>query len=192
MEFQIDLLKNLVSIFKDLIFTLGIIVGGIWAYFKFRKLNVYKESILKIEELQKKLKEQPVVKASIEASIKSLRIDRYIIGEIIMTNSGNRNTFLDFRDSICTATEIDNKVIEETLFGEVFYGHINYETYVLRAGNQINIPFIIKVNNSDIYLVDFWINVPHKDQEIYNDMGVYRKFDKTYWGTQKYIIRVEK
>ena len=79
MEFQSDQLKEYAGIFKDVIFTFGIIIGGIWAYFKFRKLNVYKESILKIEELEKKLKEQPIVNTSIEATLKTLGNDRYII-----------------------------------------------------------------------------------------------------------------
>ena len=192
MAIQTDQLKDFASIVKDAIFTLGIIIGGIWAYFKFRKLNVYKESILKIEELEKKLKEQPIVKTSIEASLKTLGNDRYILGEITMINSGNRSTYLEFYDSICTATEVDYNEIEDTFFGKEFIGYINYDSYVLKAGNQINIPFIIKINNSDIYLIAFWINVPKKDQElyqdIYNDMGVLRKADKMYWGTQKYIV----
>jgi hypothetical protein len=192
MEIQTDQLKDFASIFKDVIFTLGIIIGGIWAYFKFRKLNIYKESILKIEELKKKLKEQPIVKTSIEASLKTLGNDRYILGEIIMINSGNRNTFLEFCDSICTATEVDYNEFEETFFGKEFNGFINCDLCILKAGNQINIPFIIKVNDSDIYLIDFWINVPQKDQElyqdIYNDIGVHRKAGKIYWGAQKYIV----
>jgi hypothetical protein len=192
MDIQIDQLKDYASIFKDVIFTLGIIIGGIWAYFKFRKLNVYKESILKIEELEKKLKEQPIVKTSVEATLKILGNDRYILGEIIMINSGNRNTFLEFHDSLCTATEVDYNIIEETFFGKLFNGFIDVDSIVLKAGNQIIIPFIIKVNNSDIFLIDFWINVPKKDQElyqdIYNDLGVQRKAGKIYWGTQKYIM----
>ena len=109
-----------------------------------------------------------------------------------MINSGNRNTFLEFHDSICTATEVDYNKIEETFFGKVFDAYINVDSIVLKAGNQINIPFIIKVTKIDIYLIDFWINIPKKDQElyqnIYNDMGVHRKAGKIYWGTQKYIV----
>ncbi len=193
METQIDHLRDFANFFKDIIFTLGIIIGGIWAYFKFRKLNVYKESILKIEELEKKLKEQPIVQTSIEASFKILGNDKYIIGEVLMINSGNRNTFLDFNDSICTASEVSYNEVEKNYFGKEFSGYINYDTYVLKAGNQINIPFIIKVDNADIYLIDFWINVPKKElklyREIYNDLGVRRKAETVYWGTQKYIVQ---
>jgi hypothetical protein len=68
MENQLTQIKDMVSIFKDIILALGVIVGGIWAYLKFKKLNVYRESILKIEELQKRLKDQPIINVILNAS----------------------------------------------------------------------------------------------------------------------------
>lgn len=191
MAIQIDQLKDFASIFKDVIFTLGIIIGGIWAYFKFRKLNNYKESILKIDELEKRLKEQPIVRTSIEASLKTVGDYRCILGEISMINSGNRTTHLEFHDSICLATDVSTNGIEETLFGKEFNGYINYDSFILQAGSQINIPFIIPVNKGAIFLIDFWIVIPPNDkelyQEFYNNMGVRRKAGKIFWGTQKYV-----
>jgi hypothetical protein len=185
-------LVDIFSIFKDLIVTFGIIIGGLWGYFKFKKLNVYKESILKIEELEKKLKEQPIINTSIEASFQIINNNNFIIGEITMINTGNRNTFLEFQNSICNATIIKYNEKNEILFDKEFNGYINLDTYILNAGNHINIPFIIKVEKGEIYLIEFWIIVPQKDQQlydnIYNDLGVMRKADKIYWGTQKHIL----
>jgi hypothetical protein len=118
-----------------------------------------------------------------------IKIDKtnYIQGEVQIRNDGNRNTFLNFNNIIFTATEILNSQHVRDCFGGLFEGYVAYNEYVIRAGNQINVPFLIKVNSCNDFLIDFWIPVPKKDQDIYSELGVYKKVDETYWGAQKII-----
>lgn len=187
MDLSLAYFKEIASVIKDLVFALGLLIGGVWAYLKFKRLNTYKESTLKIRELEEKLKSQPIIRVNIDIESICIENNQLVIGEAIIINTGNRNTNLDFEKTICKATEIRTNESIEEMDGEKFPGYISMYDYVLRAGNQVTVPFIIKIDSKKLFRIDFWVEVPLVDRDIYSELNIADKDEKRYFGTQKFL-----
>lgn len=98
MTFDHEKWKNALAGIQSLAVTIAVIVGGIWSLYTFDVLGARDRASAELRELQYTLDQQATVQIEMEAEQIYLPGDteRYVLIEVTIQNTGNRNTILNF------------------------------------------------------------------------------------------------
>lgn len=178
--------KDVAAGIQNLAVAMAVIVGGVW--------TVYTFSILGTREKAKaELFKQAVLQIEVDARQERIAgVSSPIIGAVVkITNTGNRNTFLDFKEPPLSVTRIDfdNNGTAQPGFSRT-QPHLFGAWMVLRTGATVQFPYFLTVTEPGLYVVAFRVLLTSEEKEESDKISekTVQPADRVYWPGYAYIV----
>lgn len=168
--------KNYTESFKNIVISLGVIIGGLWTVYVFSAKLEVQNAKAELKRINQQLMARPVIVPSISTSILNSELNNtwYIITNITLENKGNMDASIGFEEDslIIAKVEFDKGTVvayhdyirnsihfifpKEYVNSEKNYSQpwVAEEGFVL-SGQKKTFQFISKINKTGIYRVQF-------------------------------------
>ena len=184
----IEKYKTLAEIVQSVAIACGVFIGGLWTVFTFNALQSGYKAEAEIRQIELASREQGVINTSVNAGQVSIPNDtgRYIKIDIQVQNAGNRNLVLELPEHALTIAKVllnegGQLRRERYKFSPVpsLYpakSHLNetesntfvkpLERELVRAGQTIDYPCWLRIEEAGLYLITFVGNLKGEDLSI--------------------------
>lgn len=191
MKMNSDEKKNISEAIKNIVISLSILIGGIWAYHTFHARLEAENATAKLEKLTYELKQRPVVNIKMSSSVEELGDGGpWIVKvEVIIENNGNTDAKLILtKESFRIAkVEFKNGAIlrysEKIYAGETKiapksdqFGILGGEGLFLMPGHTKKVRTLFKLDKIGIYQFDFTANAGREINDQRESLGVETPF----------------
>lgn len=190
--------RLLANIFQGFATGIAVLVGSIWAVFRFWSLREIAQAKVKLEKDQRELNErQPIIDLTMKAEQAVVQNgDSYFItAQVTAKNNGSKIARLVYEDDPpLRVFLIDFLPNGQPLFLEQQREHVRLasnptkfaKTTIVRPGQTQEIPFLVKIASPGWYLLAFRVVQSEKDSELLRESGVSE--DRIVsWTAKKYI-----
>jgi len=152
--------KNFATGVQNWVIAVAVVVGGAWTLYTFVTLDMQGRA-------ERELFRQAQLKIEIDAAQESPEgADQCIAAIVRITNTGSRNTFLDYSGNPFSVTKIEFDQKGNSRFGqELKQRHLLSQSRVLRTGEAVEYPFFVTVSEPGMYLVQFRVYLPEGELE---------------------------
>jgi hypothetical protein len=145
--------KNIAAGIQSYILCIAVVVGGIWALFRYKEIDK--------EVFEQQTFQQAQVDINVTPKQEDLDTgEMYIAATVEIANNGKRNVLLRFEEPFC----VQQVEVKEAFSECKPYPYLR----VLRAGEKELAPFVVKVPRPGIYLVTFEVPLPDKELAEHN------------------------
>lgn len=191
--------SDIASLIQNCLVSVAVIVGGVWTLFTFGALNMKKKAEAELADLQHRLSFKPLINISVDAEAhQAIDRDGFLISAVVrIENVGTRDTSLYFpanRRPFCA------RRVHARARGDVELGLI-YETglpfgdtsddfsrgAVVRAGARVELPFVVHVPETGVYLASFSVYPTVEDREFSVSAGA-ESTSKITWTGRTYVL----
>ncbi len=200
MAFDHERFKNVLAGFQSLAVSVAIIAGGVWTLITFDLLTPADRARAELHIIEKKMREQGLLDLKITASPTTLPNDsaHYISAIVEISNRGDRNTLLRFRDFFPFAahrvtfdpsgeTQFHTPVRAKALWGFPDKTDL-YELNMIPGGVQ-QLPFFVKFEEVGLYFVSFAVALSPADFVDHLKAGSGRDPDlASMWNVTSYVV----
>lgn len=165
-------IKNYTEAAKNVILAFAVIIGGIWTLYVFDAKLEVDNSEAQLTKMKRELVTKPVIIADINTF--PLKIGNMWLTKIVitLTNKGNMDTYLEFDNNVLRVAHLqfdkDGAVssFERIIFSDIkrlpaereslsFY---QAKKLFLFAGHTKSVEFVVNLNKSGAYQIDFSAN----------------------------------
>lgn len=184
--------KELSESIQSLTVSIGIIIGGIWAIYRFLKLKEIDKA--KSELLQ--LKQQIEEKATIKLDVNIEKLDNnegcITIVSIKIINIGNRTEILDIKKSHAKVLKIDSNgdQIGNPIEGKLTGVNSFINSASISPNEEKIFPIIFKLNSGN-YFFEFFVDGSTNETNRHIDgvkkLGLFLENNSAKWGVTKYF-----
>jgi hypothetical protein len=190
-------LAHLSQAIQSIILSLGFVIGGIWALFRYRNLKELEKANAELLTLRKQLKERGAI--NVELSLKQLNNNpteaRFIEVKAKLNNMGNAVEILDWSkggilsQKINDDTPLDYEESEPRLT-KLTSLNGNYKGTTLYPGSFHEFSFLIPAEEPGAYMVSFFVrsspdeqtNLTKEHSRVFN-----QEVGEFYWTADAYI-----
>lgn len=152
--------KNIADGVQSLIVSIGVLIGGAWALFRFRTLKDIEKARADLEKLKRDLLERGHLKVQMEAS----QFDapdgsvQYINIILTITNVGNRTEIIRWLDSKVGAALVvrdDGSVrLGPEIRAQIISLYMNLSASTIDPGNTEQYGFLVPIENVGTYFLE--------------------------------------
>jgi hypothetical protein len=166
--------KNLAAGIQSWIISIAVLVGGGWTLYTFVVLEATKRA-------EKELFTQAQVNIKVHARQEALESGEPCMVAIVeVTNTGGRNVFLDYSEKPLVVKRVSFDQAGHSSSREVLrQPNISAASRVLRAGESVQYPFLILIQEPGMYIVQFEVPLPKAEMDEHRKPG--GPAGKIYW-----------
>jgi hypothetical protein len=165
--------KDLAAGIQSWIISIAVLVGGGWTLYTFVALEMTKRA-------EKELFGQAQVNIKIAAKQEEIESGEPCVVAIVeLTNAGGRNVFLDYSEKPFVVKRVSFDQAGNSYPREVLRQPNISASRVLRAGETVQYPFLVLVQDPGMYIVQFEVPLPRAEMEEHLKRG--GPEGKIYW-----------
>lgn len=151
---------RIATIVQSFAFVLAVMIGGIWAVFRFRAMNELTRSKLELSRIQKELEQRSRVQLHLSTEViqGAVEVGSVILATVTLSNVGNRGAVIDVGDTFMFVASVND------VNGSLSYDHEvpilpavppNCQTLSIEAGVVEQLQFAIPASKRGLYRLRF-------------------------------------
>jgi hypothetical protein len=191
--------KNISSGVQSIVFTIAIIIGGLWTAFTFSTLKTKNKAQAELTDLDLKnartkdelAEKGAVVDISLDAKQEMMNDGKgfYISVLAKIKNAGVKNTLVDLSKAEPLKVYKLSFNADGTSYREdpILQGDYNLSSTVLRSGAAIQVPLFVKVQYKGLYVLEFSIQLDKNELRIDNEKRK-ENAEYVYWVGSTYVL----
>lgn len=188
---------NFASGIQSIAIALTVLVGGLWALFRFFSLRSIKQARLELEVAERSLRERGILDIQLEVSQLFSELGSFIAVKVTITNVGTGMEVINWSSSGVYALRVESIVGDALTFSETsLRGHRGrrMENSSIAPGETTRPALLIPVQEPGIYYVYFSAEASRKETELslkeLSKIGVDTSSGSMTWASDA-LIRVE-
>lgn len=175
-------LESLTSAIQSIVLSVGAIIGGFWAYRKFKLLDEVNKTTLERNQLEienslfrRKLHEFPAINISVESKqINADHTQPYLVEvNVTIRNVGDESVKMNLEKDSLALTKIHFNDEGDAIFGDEKIlnvpssddPNIPLSALILRSGDNANLSTVAQLQNPGLYLTRFYSKQSAKVQK---------------------------
>lgn len=184
--------KELCESIQSLVIAVGVIIGGVWAIYRFLRLMEIDKAKSELLQIKQQIEERGTIK--LDVSIEKLVDNNHfiVIANVKIVNIGNRVEVLDLADYDANVFKIDVNAdaIGNAVKGKLTGVNLFVKNISISPNEEKNFPFIFKLNSGNHFfefLVTGSIYETNRHLEAVKNLDIPFENQKAKWAVTKYF-----